>query len=488
MPGVIGTNKTRQRQVFRQLSPPVQSTIIPAGHERFFPRRAPARDAAPPKPHAITRDALERIVPIMADIGARIDALERQRALQKQFAAQQQQIVQQRPPTTQPNHQPMPTQDHACSCQHVPTPQRSNTHDGATPMRNPGLAPNRFITHDVSFSREVERIRTRDQNNFGEKPPSRFSSAEADRMASHIVGAGPPTAKEMNDAARAYWSRDAKQQFNTSGGHGVEAIASDPSERFVGNGPFDQFGGDASRPSPAALSELNAQYSKAKTPQARDSIEDAWKTYMRGSRDDGGARWKPKQPAISSQAPKANATEDAPWSNLYEANKGTIGGDPNKISPGMELSMPGGGSHTVQSGETLSGIASSSGGAGGGLGGRSLAAETGGVSPTGGNYSSGGQISGETGGATSVPSSLGSSAPTPPTRPAGLGGQEEASSSSSSSETPTPPTKPASLGGTGESPSGLNPEASEGGGASSTGSEGTGLAKTVRSWVTGETE
>ena len=53
-------------------------------------------------------------------------------------------------------------------------------------MRNPGLAPNRYITHDVSFSREVERIRTRDQNNFGEKPPSRFSSAEADRMASYL--------------------------------------------------------------------------------------------------------------------------------------------------------------------------------------------------------------------------------------------------------------------------------------------------------------
>ena len=257
MPGFIGTNKTRQRQVFRQLSPPVQTTVIPAGHERFFPWRAPARDAAPGTPntigaaHAQQNATFQKIVGMCADVGSRISALEMKRAQQRQIA-EQQQIVNQRSAQTQ-YEKPLstPTQDHAppCACQHQPAPS-APYRDGVTPMRNPGLAPNRHITHDVSFSREVERIRTRDQNNFGEKPPSRFSSAEADRMASHIVGAGPPTAKEMNDAARAYWSRDAKQQYNTSGGHGVEAIASDPSERFIGNGPFDQFGGDASRPSP----------------------------------------------------------------------------------------------------------------------------------------------------------------------------------------------------------------------------------------------
>jgi hypothetical protein len=48
--------------------------------------------------------------------------------------------------------------------------------------------------------------------------------------------------------------------------------------------------------------------------------------------------------------------------------------------------------------------------------------------------------------------------------------------------------KPPSLGGTGESPEGLNPQAGEGGGASSTGSEGTGLAKWVKGLVQGETE
>ncbi len=178
--------------------------------------------------------------------------------------------------------------------------------------------------------------------------------------------------------------------------------------------------------------------------------------------------WRPRQ-----------AAHDAPWSSLYEANKSTIGGDPNKISPGMSLSMPGGGTHVVQSGETLSGIANTP--AGTDLGQRSLSAERGGVSPTGGDYSSGGQQSGETGGATSVPSS---SAPTPPVKPAEYGGAQAAESpSSSSSETPTPPVKPASLGGTGESPEGLNPQAGEGGGVSPTGSEGTGLAKFVRGLV-----
>ena len=227
---------------------------------------------------------------------------------------------------------------------------------------------------------------------------------------------------------------------------------------------------------------------------------------------------------LVAQAPKANATEDAPWSNLYEANKGTIGGDPNKISPGMELSMPGGGSHTVQSGETLSGIASSGGG---GLGSQSLAAERGGVSPTGGDYSSGGQYSGSTGGATSS-----TETPTPPVKPSeygGSGGNSETGSggmgkisslseerggmsptggdyssggqtsgetggatsvpSSLGSSAPTPPSRPASLGSAGQSGTGMSSLAEEGGGTSSSGTggagsgEGTALAGAVRSLV-----
>lgn len=178
--------------------------------------------------------------------------------------------------------------------------------------------------------------------------------------------------------------------------------------------------------------------------------------------------------------------------NLYEANKGTIGGDPNKISPGMSLSMPGGGTHVVQSGETLSGIASTP--AGTDLGSKSLVAERGGTESTGGpagSYSSGGTLSSSEGRPSDAPAgNMGSAAPTPPTRPSEFGGSAQAaefpssgSSSSSSSEVPTPPVKPASLGGTGESPEGLNPQAGEGGGVSPTGSEGTGLAKFVRGLV-----
>jgi LysM repeat protein len=201
------------------------------------------------------------------------------------------------------------------------------------------------------------------------------------------------------------------------------------------------------------------------------------------------SQWKPRQPAITPQAPKRDDTHDAPWSSLYEANKGTIGGDPNKIQVGQSLNLPGGGTHTVAKGETLSGIASTP--AGTDLGSKSLAAERGGVEPTGGNYSSGGSLSSGEGAPAGAPGMhSASNAPTPPTRPSEFGGGAQAaeSPSSSSSETPTPPVKPASLGGTGESPEGLNPQAGEGGGASPTGSEGTGLAKMVRGWVTGETE
>ena len=82
MPGFIGTNKTRQRQVFRQLSPPVQTTVIPAGHERFFPwrdcatprreRRTPSARRTPNRmPHS------RKFSGMCADIGSRISALER---------------------------------------------------------------------------------------------------------------------------------------------------------------------------------------------------------------------------------------------------------------------------------------------------------------------------------------------------------------------------------------------------------------------------
>jgi hypothetical protein len=41
----------------------------------------------------------------------------------------------------------------------------------------------------------------------------------------------------------------------------------------IGAGPFDQYREDGQRPSPAALSELNAQHAKAKDCVTRDAIE-----------------------------------------------------------------------------------------------------------------------------------------------------------------------------------------------------------------------
>lgn len=442
MVGQIGRDKSQRRQAFHQKTCPPGHTV---GHDGkggyvLIPwarqgERVPTRDAVPPpaptKPSTIgaaysQTHSLDRVVGVMADIATRITALELKKAaaLQQQQLLQRQQIVQ---PTEQPTHQP--TQDAAppCAC-HQHQPARAPFADnGVSPMRNSALAPNRFITHDVSFTREVERIRTRDaQNNgatYGEPTsPNRFSSEFVEKAAGYLPpgSAGRVTAKEINDANRAHWAKD--HGANVSGPPGNMAVASDPSERFVGSGPFDQYRGDVTRPSPAALSELNAQINKAKTQGQRDALTDAWKHYVSGSRDDG-SQWKPKQAAISpSRAPKKDNTEDAPWSSLYEQNKGTIGADPNKISPGQMLNMPGGGTHTVAAGETLSGIASTPQGTD--LGAKSLASERGGVSPTSGNYSAGGDLKVSEGGG---------SVPTPPTRPSEFGGSAQASEAPSSS-------------------------------------------------------
>jgi LysM repeat protein len=516
-------NAQRTRQTFHEICPPGHTPVSNShGGFDFIPHRSQTRDAAPNAEHIDTQNILFRAAPSIAPnapstigesyerthtlqkilgmcdaIGQRIEALELRKAQQQQLVEQQQLALQPRPAQVQfeqPNHQP--TQDRAapCSCQHqnVLMPQPSHTHDGVNTMqRNAQLAPLRGVTFDPA---PRSRQTTRDQNNFGEtKQVSRFDSVESARLASYMPpgSARCPTAKELNDAYAAHWARDAgAAPLGAPGvnkrGAMVEAVSSDPSEAFLGpGGPFTQFRNDDVRPSPAALGELNRQFSKAKTQGQRDAITDAWKSYMSAPRDAASmsSQWKPRQPAISPQAPKHDDTHDAPWSNLYEQNKSTIGGDPNKIAPGMSLSMPGGGTHVVQSGETLSGIASTP--AGTDLGQRSLSAERGGMESTpapSGSYSSGGSLSSGEGAPAGAPGAHNAAnVPTPPTKPSDL---SESSSSSSSGETPTPPVKPASLGGTGESPSGtISPMASEGGGASSTGSEGTGLAKMVRGWV-----
>jgi LysM repeat protein len=466
MVGHIGQDKHRQRQVFRQLS---DRPVNPADY-RFFPWRSSTRDAAPAPPTIGAAynqtHSLERVVSAMADIAARISALEMKRSAQRQLAEQQQQLAsRQQPPTMQPTHQP--TQDHAapCSCQHQPAPQAPPFRDGVKPMdRHPALAPNRNLTFG-GFPNP--RMSTRDQQH-GEKPPSRFTSQEADRMASYLPpgSASRVTTKEaINDFnLRALSQRDATQQHNISGSpQPAVTKGSDLSEAFASELQAIPPG----QPN-AAQNTLNKYYNKAKTSDQRDGIERTWKDFSSHYDAKGDNPWRPRQ---------AEA-RDANWSSLYEANKGTIGGDPNKIQIGQSLNLPGGGTHTVEKGETLSGIASTP--AGTDLGSKSLAAERGGTEPTGGNYSSGGSLKVSEGGG---------SVPTPPTKPAEYGGGAQAaespssSSSSNSSETPTPPVKPASLGGTGESPSGLNPQATEGGGASPTGSEGTWLAKFVRGLV-----
>jgi LysM repeat protein len=109
--------------------------------------------------------------------------------------------------------------------------------------------------------------------------------------------------------------------------------------------------------------------------------------------------WAPRQSIASPSEPRKQETHDAPWSNLYEANKSTIGSNPNLIQPGMKLDIGGGDTHTVLPGETLSeiqkqyGYGSSGGSSSSGASGmHPLASEGGGASPTGGNYSENGSL------------------------------------------------------------------------------------------------
>ena len=146
MPGHIGTDEHLRKQVFRQVSPPIQSTVIPAGHDGvFIPWRTPTRDAAPGAPstigaaHAQTH-TIEKVVALMGDVAARIAALETRKAQRRQLAEQQQLALQPRPAQVQfeqPTHQP--TQDHAppCMCHalKIPVADFSRSEDNATQSR-----------------------------------------------------------------------------------------------------------------------------------------------------------------------------------------------------------------------------------------------------------------------------------------------------------------------------------------------------------------
>jgi hypothetical protein len=226
MPGHIGVNKHLQRQarpVFHEICPPGHTVggRDANGDWTFIPWRAPTRDAAPPKSRAITRDALERIVPVMADIGARIGAIEQKRAAQRQLAEQQQLALQQ--PSAQVQHEPAPPafmQDRAppCMCHALKIPVADSA-GVKTMLSNPALAPTRHVTFDP-----VSRPRaTRDQNNSLEnnhlEKPSRFSSQEADRMANYLPpgSAGRTSNKEAVNDINLRVMRDAQMRHNISG-------------------------------------------------------------------------------------------------------------------------------------------------------------------------------------------------------------------------------------------------------------------------------
>ena len=59
---------------------------------------------------------------------------------------------------------------------------------------------------------------------------------------------------------------------------------------------------------------------------------------------------------ISDIVGKPSLNEAGSWQDIYAANKSTIA-DPNKIKVGQQINLPGGGTYTVQKGDTLSKIA-----------------------------------------------------------------------------------------------------------------------------------
>jgi len=172
-------------------------------------------------------------------------------------------------------------------------------------MRNPSLAPSRHLTFAPTSRR------SRDQQSFGEQP-SPFTSQEAARMARHIVGAGPTTAKELNEAYHKAWARsgasgqlvhDDRQEMQQNAQLARAGAAPVNTQYSTGCGEGQHLGvtginrrGDLSMarsvdPSEAFASELNAvptgspqealniyhrHFHTAKTREQREGIERIW--------------------------------------------------------------------------------------------------------------------------------------------------------------------------------------------------------------------
>jgi LysM repeat protein len=378
---------------------------------------APARDAATHGPisehvkslQAQHPDPLLKIVEIMNAIGERIEALEAKRAAAR-LAPQP--THDQHPCTCAEGTLFREPDDSAVLVRRggrevFASPTRRNargepdvfaltpTHDAKkdTPMsHHPGLAPRNHL----SFADRLRRSFGDTSANgatYGERLPSRFDSREQARLAAYAPGAAPPSAAEINEANRKAWQRGAsgqqvqddtaEMQFNAraaragqapintqyttgtrEGGHmggvglnqargpGVESRSVDPNQNFAIANPFEEFANDRARPSPGAVSALNAAYNSAKSGHEREQIEQHWQSYMQASQNNTAQAqrdlWKPRQAAEMHDA--------SPWSGIYEANRQTIGGNPNLIQPGQQLNVGGGQTHTVAKGETLSGI------------------------------------------------------------------------------------------------------------------------------------
>ena len=214
------------------------------------------------KERAARQNTLQKVFAVMRDVGQRIIALEAAR-----------QRAQQHPSRSR------------CACGRSPckcaAQQQPRISIGDTVMRNPSLAPSRHLTLTPTSRR------ARDQQNFGERP-SRFTSEEAARMARHIVGAGPPSAEELNATHRSVHAgfgasgqtHDVVEQNGQTGlnrrGELLEARSSDLSEAFANE--LDKI--PSGQPQ-AALNAYHAAYYKAKSPEAIDAIDKIWSAFSR---------------------------------------------------------------------------------------------------------------------------------------------------------------------------------------------------------------
>jgi hypothetical protein len=472
----MANKQTIRYRTFHALGPPLS---LPTKGEVFFPwqKRAATRDSTngPIGEHlkkrmALDPDRLKIVLAAMQDVGRRITALEAARAA------------------------PQPTQDAPCACHGTLVTQPDGGavllgEDGQTFMspthrnpkgqpdtfnilptrdakdkqmtRHPGLAPLNHVRDNLTFADRLRKSfadTTANGATYGESP-SRFDSREQARLASYMPGESLPSPAELNAAHRSFHagvgaSGQAHDNVTSPGGEGGQsgvnrrgslhmAVASDNSERFIGHGPHGQFQGrpdvdfanelDQLASGATPQQALNAYYgalSRAKTAQARDAIDRVWQAYTRTH--DMRPSFKPLQDA-------------SPWSGVYEANKSTIGGNPNLIQPGQQLNVGGGQTHTVQSGETLSGISQQYGNpktveSGTSGSGSTFEAPSHMQSPTGGALQAAASQSGW-----HAPMSIGTQASDLPAQSGGSSGTPHAPMSSAENPAPLPPDKPAGL-------------------------------------------